>query len=90
MDAINDGKMTVLQTFLFRLLSVYYNVKIGLYLLCSVLGFDPSILSVKERKEKPAVLTEGVSDKFVQINVSKWMVRVKSGTFANHGPPYRD
>lgn len=90
MDAINDGKMTVLQTFLFRLLSVYYNVKIGLYLLCSVLGFDPSILSVKERKEKPAVLTEGVSDKFVQINVSKWMVRVKSVTYANPGPPYRD
>lgn len=62
--------MLILQIYLFKLRSVYFNAKFGLYLLFNVLGFGPTALTVKERT-KPAVLTQGVNDQFVDINVSE-------------------
>ena len=53
----------------YKLITVYYNVKIGLFLLFSVLGFNPAVANVTERKEKPKVLSDGVEDHYAQINV---------------------
>lgn len=61
--------MLILQIYMFKLRSVYFNAKFGLYLLFNVLGFGPTALTVKERT-KPGVLTEGVNDQFVNVNVS--------------------
>lgn len=55
----------------YRLLSFYYNVKVGLYLLYNLVNEGPSALQVKDRPEKPKVLADGeYTHRFVEINVS--------------------
>lgn len=71
-ERVDQGrlKMSVYEQLLAKVLSVYYNVKYGGYLLGNVLGYGPNILAVKERKVKPPVLSEGITDHTVKINVS--------------------
>lgn len=81
--------MSVYEQLLAKVLSVYYNVKYGGYLLGNVLGYGPDILSVKERKVKPPVLTEGITDHTVKINVSIWVAWIPLDPFYTDGSYFR-
>lgn len=63
--------MSPWQQYVSKLLTVYYNVKVGAYLLWSILSYGPdAVLTVKARNVKPDVLSKGITDHTVKINVS--------------------
>lgn len=63
--------MSPWQQYVSKLLTVYYNVKVGAYLLWSILSYGPdAVLNVKARNVKPDVLSKGITDHTVKINVS--------------------
>lgn len=64
--------MAFWQVYLAKLLSLYYNVKIGAFLVWCMISYGPStVLRVKERPNKPQILKQDVTDRFVKINVRK-------------------